>query len=44
MKKFILKKRYATLLLGLILSYLYLPNDFFGTLHEETHMEFEEYV
>lgn len=44
MKSLILKKRVATLIFGLILSYLYLPSDFFGSLHEETHMEFEEYV
>jgi len=39
-----LKKRVLTLIVGIVLWCLYLPEDFFGTLHEETHMEFEEYV
>ncbi|EAS07417.1 ab-hydrolase associated lipase region protein (macronuclear) [Tetrahymena thermophila SB210] len=43
-RSFIVKKRFAALLFGLMISYLYLPRDFFGTLHQETHMEFEDYV
>lgn len=32
------------MLFGIIISFLYIPCDLFGTLHPETHLEFEEYV
>jgi len=38
------KKHIATVFFGILLSCLYLPKDFFGTLHAETHLEFEDYV
>lgn len=40
----IFQNRALTFFFSALLLYYYLPQDFFGTLHAETHMEFEEYV
>lgn len=38
------KKSFIALILCISLYFYFLPQDFFGTLHHETHLEFEDYV